>query len=417
MKTKEKKAVREFREELLDELLSGAKTQEQMFGAEGLLPQLTAALLQRALKAELSVHLKQQAQQTTAVPLPNRRNGSSAKTLQTEQGPVPLQIPRDRNGTFEPLIVPKHITRLPSLNEKILALYARGLSTRDIEQQLRELYQVDVSPQLISEVTESIREEITAWQGRPIEPIYMVLWIDCLMVRIRHEGTVQNKAVYVAIGLRADGTKEVLGLWIQTTEGAKFWLHVLSDLRGRGLADILILCCDGLKGLPEAVAASFPKTVVQTCIVHQIRYSLSFVNWRDRKAVVSSLKEIYQANNEQEALEALARFEKQWNTKYPMIAKSWINNWENLAPYLSLPRELRRMVYTTNTVESLNYQLRRVLKTKGHFPNDDAVFKLLFLAIRNIESKWKNPPPEWHQIFNQLVIHFGDRIQLQFLQR
>ena len=407
-----------FRPELLDELLGGAKTQHAMFGPHGLLPQLSAALLQRALGAELEVHLEaERATPPTPGTRRNRRNGSSAKTLQTEQGPLPLEIPRDRQSTFEPLLVPKHATRLAGLDEKVLALYARGLSTRDIEAQLRELYGVEVSPSIISQVTDAVREEAQRWQSRPVEAIYAVLWLDALMVKIRHEGAVQNKAVYVAIGLRIDGTKEVLGLWIESTEGAKFWLRVLSDLRQRGLHDVLIACCDGLKGFPQALEASFPKTVVQTCIVHQIRYSLSFVNWKDRKKIVADLRPVYQASSEAEALDALAKFETTWSERYPMIARSWRSNWERIAPFLSLPRELRRLVYTTNTIESLNYQLRKVLKTKGHFPSDDAVLKLLFLALRNIEAGWKHAVHDWHRIFNQLVIHFGDRLPEDVLRR
>lgn len=407
-----------FRPELLDELLGGAKTQGEVFGPGGLLPQLTAALLQRALGAELDVHLADE----RAAPLPpgaarNRRNGTSAKTLQTEQGPLPLAIPRDRESTFEPRIVPKHETRLPALDDKIIALYARGLTTRDIEAQVRELYGVTVSPQLVSEVTEAVRHEVQAWQARPVEALYAVLWLDALMVKIRHEGVVQNKAVYVAIGLRLDGTKEVLGLWIESTEGAKFWLRVLSELRTRGLQDVLIACCDGLKGFPQALEASFPKAIVQTCVVHQIRDSLNFVSWKDRKRVVADLRPIYEAVDEATALDALATFEAKWSARYPMIAKSWLANWERIAPFLSLPRELRRLVYTTNTIESLNYQLRKVLKTKGHFPSDDAALKLLFLAIRNIEVGWKNAVHDWHRIFNQLVIHFGDRLPEDVLRR
>lgn len=407
----------DFRPELLDELLGGAKTQEQFFGPEGVLKRLTGALLQRALKAELDLHLQQEAQQTAEAPRKNRRNGSSNKTLQTEQGPLPLEVPRDRNSTFEPLVVPKHATRVPSLDQRILALYARGLSTRDIAGHLREIYGTEVSPQLISNVTDAVREEVTAWQQRPVESLYSVLWLDALMVKIRHEGVVQNKAIYVVLGLRMDGVREVLGLWSEGTEGAKFWLKVLNDLRARGLQDVLIACCDGLKGFPEAIEATFPKAVVQTCVVHQIRYSLSFVGYQDRKAVVVDLRPIYEAANEDEALQALENFEVKWKGRYPMIARSWTANWEKIAPFLSLPRELRRLVYTTNRVESLNYQLRKVLKTKGHFPSDEAAMKLLFLALRNVEASWKKPGREWRMILRQLVIHFGDRIPDDVLRR
>jgi putative transposase len=414
--TKRTKDMTDFRPELLDELLGGAKTQEEFFGSQGLLKRLTGALLERALKAELDVHLREQKQTQAADGLANRRNGTSKKTLQTDQGALPLEIPRDRDSSFQPIVVPKHATRVPSLNDRILALYARGLSVRDIAEHLREIYGTEVSAALISEVTEAVRDEVLAWQQRPLERLYAVLWLDALMVKIRADGVVQNKAVYVAIGLRLDGAREVLGLWIEGTEGAKFWLKVLNDLRARGVQDVLIACCDGLKGFPEAIEASFPKTVVQTCIVHQVRYSLSFVSYKDRKAIVADLKPVYQAQDENEAMEALGRFEKKWAARYPMITKSWLANWEKIAPFLSLPRELRRLVYTTNQIESLNYQLRKVLKTKGHFPGDEAVFKLLFLALRNIEARWKNPSKEWKLLFSQLVIHFGDRIPENLLR-
>jgi putative transposase len=411
--------TKRYRAELLDELLNGATTQQEVFGPEGVLPSLTAALLERALGTELGVHLAQERAETPAGTARNRRNGTSAKTLQTEHGRLPLEVPRDRHSTFEPVLVPKHATRLPSLDDKILALYARGLSVRDIEAQLRELYGAAVSASLISEVTEAVRQQVTDWQARPLEAVYAIVWLDAMVVKIRHEGVVQNKAIYVAIGLRLDGTKEVLGLWIEGTEGARFWLRVLTDLRNRGVQDVLIACCDGLKGFPQALAASFPKAVVQTCVVHQLRYSLSFVSYKDRKAVVADLRPIYQADDEAAARAALAAFDATWSKRYPTIARSWATNWEQIAPFLALPRELRRLVYTTNTVESLNYQLRRVLKTKGHFPSDEAAVKLLFLAIRNIEAAWRQGRGvrEWPLIYNQLVIHFGDRIPEDVLRR
>jgi putative transposase len=395
-----------IRPELLDELLVGVSTQEDLFGAEGLLKQLTGKLVERALKAELDHHLEQDGEAS------NRSNGTSAKTLLTEHGPVGIDVARDRAGTFEPLLLPKHQKRIKGLDDKILSLYARGMSVRDIQAHLAELYGTEISPELISRVTEAVRDEIVAWQSRPVEPTYAVVWLDALMVKIRDGGVVQNKAAYVAIGMRLDGSKELLGLWIELTEGAKFWQRVLGELQARGLRDVLIACCDGLKGLPQAIGAVFPQTVVQTCIVHQVRYSLSFVTWKDRKPLVAGLKRIYTAPTEDAALGALDELAVAWATRYPMIADSWRRNWEQIRPFLELPPALRKMVYTTNSVESLNYQLRKVIKTKGHFPSDEAAYKLLYLALRNVERNWQSRAcPEWRQIYAQLVNRFGTRAE------
>ena len=397
-----------IRPELLDELLKGVSTQEDLFGTDGLLKRLTGRLVERALKAELDHHLEQDSE--TA----NRSNGTSAKTLLTEHGPVPIDVARDRAGTFEPLILPKHAKRIKGLDDKILALYARGMSVRDIQAHLAELYNTEISPELISRVTEAVREEIVAWQARPVEPTYAVIWLDALMVKIRDSGVVQNKAGYVAIGLRLDGSKELLGLWIEQTEGSKFWQRVLGELQARGMRDVLIACCDGLKGLPQAIGAVFPQTVVQTCIVHQVRYSLSFVSWKDRKSVVAGLRRIYTAPTEDAARVALEEFADAWSNRYPMIAESWHRNWEQLRPFLELPPALRKMVYTTNTVESLNYQLRKIIKTKGHFPSDEAAYKLLYLALRNAERNWTGRAcHDWRQIYAQLVNRFGSRAELK----
>lgn len=396
-----------IRAELLDELLTGVKTQEDMFGPEGLIKRLTGRLVERVLKAELDLHLedgKANGQEG------NRSNGTSPKTLLTESGSVPIVAARDRDGTFEPVLLPKRARRLKGFDDKVLALYARGMSVRDIQQNLEELYGTEVSPELISRVTEAVREEIVAWQSRPIERVYAVIWLDALMVKVRDGGVVQNKAVYVAIGLRLDGCKELLGLWLEQTEGAKFWQRVLGELQARGLGDVLIACCDGLKGLPQAIGAVFPQTVVQTCVVHQVRYSLSFVSWKDRKPVVSGLRKIYAAPSEEAALAALDEFAEAWADRYPMIAESWRRNWEQIRPFLELPPALRKVVYTTNAIESLNYQLRKVIKTKGHFPSDEAALKLLYLALRNVERRWHGKArPEWKQIYAQLVARFGDR--------
>lgn len=397
--------AKKSRDELLDELLQGVTTQEAMFGPQGLLKALTGALLERALKAELEVHLQGEAQQA---PSANRRNGYSKKTLRTEQGPIPLEIPRDRHSTFEPQIIPKHVTRVAGLDAKIIALYSRGASTRDIQAELEALYNVEVSPTLISQVTDAVHEEVKEWQNRPLDTKYAIVWLDALMVKMRDEGSVKNRAVYVAIGARLDGCKEVLGMWAQDHEGAKFWMRVLSELRHRGMQDVMIACCDGLKGFPAAIEAIYPQTTVQQCVVHQVRNSLSFVGWQQRKKVASALRHIYAAQNEAAARKQLEAFEQQWGAMYPMIGRSWRASWEQLTPFLALPAELRRLVYTTNTIESLNFQLRKVLKTKGHFPSEEAALKLLFLALRNIEKKWQAPPAFWKQAFVQLVLHFGE---------
>jgi putative transposase len=402
---------KEIRPELLDELLRGVKTHEEMFGQDGLLKRLTGRLVERALKAELEVHLDEEREDGGAS---NRSNGTTPKTLLTEQGPVPIDVPRDRAGTFEPELVPKHSRRVRGLDDKILALYARGLSVRDIQAHLLELYGTQVSPELISRVTEAVREEITAWQSRPLEPTYAVVWLDALMIKVRTEGVVQTKAAYVAIGLRLDGSKDLLGLWLETSEGAKFWQKVLAELQARGLHDVLVVCCDGLKGLPVAIGAVYPLAVVQTCIVHMIRYSLSFVSYKDRRAVVAALREVYAAPSETVALAQLEAFDAAWSKRYPMIVKSWRSNWEQVRPFLELPPALRKLVYTTNAIESLNYQLRKVIKTKGHFPSDEAAFKLLFLALRNVERRWHaKTPPTWKQIYAQLHVRFGERAQIK----
>jgi putative transposase len=397
-----------IRDELLDELLAGAKTQEEVFGPNGVLKRLTAAVVQRALGAELEHHLGQEKQQQPTLEPRNRRNGKSHKMLQTEHGPVPIDVPRDRLGNFEPQIVPKHARRVAPLDDKILALYARGMSVRDIQAHLEELYATEVSPALISSVTEGVWDEIRSWQGRPLERCYAVVWLDALFVKMRDQGVVQTKAVYVAIGLRLDGRREVLGLWIDAAEGAKFWMRVLAELRSRGVQDILVCCCDGLKGFPQAIEATFSSTVVQTCIVHQVRYSLSFVGWRDRRAVAAKLRAIYNAESASAAEHALEDFDREWGARYPMIAKSWRASWAQLTAFLDFPPELRRMIYTTNAIESLNYQFRKIIKTKGHFPDGDATTKILFLALRNIEKKWSMPVPHWHRIFNQLIAFFGE---------
>lgn len=399
-----------FRPELIDELMAGARTKAAIFGPDGVIKQLTGAIVERALRAELSAHLEQERE--AAEIRGNRRNGSSSKTLQTEQGPVPLEVPRDRAGTFEPQIVPKHATRVPGLDDKILSLYARGLSTRDIQEELASLYHTDVSPMLVTRVTDAVHEEITAWRSRPLESLYPVVWLDALMVKMRDDGVVKARAVHVAVGLTREGTKQVLGMWVETNEGAKFWMRVLSELQQRGVKDILITCCDGLKGFPTAIEAVFPQAVVQTCVVHQVRYSLSFVGWEERKAVAADLRAIYTASSMEAARAELVAFESKHGERYPMIGRSWNANWDRITPFLAFPAEVRRLVYTTNAIESLNYQFRKVIKTKGHFPNEDSALKLLYLALRNAERKWKAPPTFWRRANLQLIAYFGEERML-----
>jgi putative transposase len=401
--------VTTIRPELLDALLEGATTQDAIFGPEGLLKRLTGAIVERALAAELDVHLRQEQDEGGEG---NRRNGKSGKTLLTEHGPVPIAVPRDRHGTFEPQLVKRHQTRIPELDNKIVSLYARGLSTRDIEAHMEELYGTEVSPTLISAVTEGVRDELNEWQTRPLDTVYPVIWLDALIVKVRDGGVVRNKAAHIAIGLTLDGRKEVLGLWLESNEGAKFWLRVLTELRNRGVKDVLFACCDGLKGFPEAIEAAFPQTTVQTCIVHQVRYSLAFVPWGQRKDVAADLREIYTANDEADALKALERFEQKWSKKFPTIAPSWRRNWSRIVPFLAFPAELRKMIYTTNAIESLNSVLRKAVRGKGHFPNEEAALKLLYLALRNVEKKWRGEMKDWKRISAQLRIFFEDRLSV-----
>lgn len=394
--------------ELLDELMKLAKDPQALFGTGGVLQQVKGALMERMLEAELTEHLGHEPNEAKGRNSGNSRNGHTTKTVQTESGPVDIRIPRDRNGTFEPQVIPKHRRRLEGFDDKVLALYARGMSVRDIQGHLRELYGTEVAPELISRVTDAVLDEARAWQSRPLDAVYPIVYIDALFIHVRDNGTVTKKAVYVALGMTTDGDREVLGFWIEQTEGARFWLQVLTELKNRGVQDVLFVCCDGLTGLPKAIEAAFPKAVVQTCIVHMIRASLRYVSYGDRKPVVAALKPIYGADNEQAARDALAAFETRWSSKYPSIAKLWVARWPEVVPFLEYPKEIRRILYTTNIIESLNFQLRKVLRPKGHFPTDDAVVKILFLALQNAKMHWK-PPVTWKQAVAHFIIVFGDR--------
>jgi putative transposase len=399
-----------IRRELLDELLAGYTKPEDLTGPEGLLKQLTGALVERALQAEMTEHLGYEQHAAEGRNTGNSRNGTGTKVLQTEQGPVPIEIPRDRNGTFEPQLVKKHQRRFDGFDDKILAMYARGMSVRDIQAQLSELYGTEVSPDLISSVTDEVFAEVQAWQARPLNAIWPVVYLDALVIKVRDQGVVGNKSAYLAMGIDADGIKQILGLWLEANEGAKFWLRVVTELKNRGVEDIFIACCDGLKGFPEAIEAVFPKAVVQTCIVHMIRNSVRFVTWTQRKALCADLKRVYGAPTEAVALEALEEFEATWGKTHPVVATSWRRNWERVRPFFAFPEDVRRILYTTNAIESINYQLRKVIRSKGHFPSNDAATKLLFLALRNAEKKWTVAPKTWRSAMNQFHIMFEGRL-------
>jgi putative transposase len=394
--------------ELLEELLKNVQKPEELLGPNGLLHQLKGALMERMLEAEMSSHLGYEPNDPKGRGTGNSRNGHSTKTVETESGPVQVRVPRDRNGAFEPQAVPKHRRRLEGFDDKVLALYARGMSTRDIQGHLRELYGTDVSADLISRVTDAVVDEVKAWQARPLDAIYPIVYLDALFVSVRDGGTVTKKAVYVALGMALDGSREVLGFWIEPTEGARFWLNVLTELKNRGVEDVFFICCDGLTGLPQAIETAFPRTIVQTCIVHMIRASLRYVGWADRRAVVAALQPIYAADTEDAARQALVAFEERWATKYPAIGKQWRARWAEVVPFLAYPREVRRILYTTNIIESLNSQLRKVLKPKGAFPTDEAVAKILFLALQHAKVRWKQPI-FWKQALAHFAIMFGDR--------
>ena len=397
-----------IKKEVLDELLAGYEKPEDLLGEAGLFKQLKKALLERALGAELTHHLGYEKGDPAGRGTGNARNGSYAKTVLTEDGAVEIDVPRDRNASFAPQIVPKGETRLDGFDEKVISLYARGLTVREIQGHLRELYQVEVSPDLISRVTDAVLDEVTAWQNRPLDAVYPVVFFDALRVKIRDDGLVRNKAVYVVLALTAEGEKEILGLWIEQTEGAKFWLKVMNDLKNRGVQDILIAVVDGLKGFPEAITAAFPQTVVQTCIVHLIRNSLAFVTWKDRKAIMPDLKAIYRAENEAMAQRQLEAFEAKWGARYPAIGQSWRRAWEHVVPFFAFPPTIRKMIYTTNAVEAVNRSLRKIIKTRGSFPTDEAALKLLYLAIQNAGMRWRKAV-EWTKAMSQFAILFGDR--------
>jgi putative transposase len=393
--------------ELLDQLLAGRDPQE-LFAKDGLLDELKKALSERMLAAELDDHLEAETEAGTA----NRRNGSSQKTVLTGTSKVTLAIPRDRSGTFDPKLIAKYQRRFPDFDDKIISMYARGMTVREIRGHLEELYGIDVSPELISTITDAVLETVAEWQGRPLDACYPLVFFDAIRVKIRDEGFVRNKAVYIALGILPDGTKEILGIWIEQTEGAKFWLRVMNELKNRGVADILIAVVDGLKGFPEAINAVFPETVVQTCIVHLIRNAMGFASWKDRKLIAQALRSVYRAETAEAGLAALEAFESShWGRKYPAIAQSWRRHWDQVIPFFAFPEGVRRIVYTTNAIEALNSKLRRAVRTRGHFPGDDAAMKLLYLVLNHAAEEWKRPPREWFEAKTQFAVIFGDRFQ------
>jgi putative transposase len=396
-------------DELIDELLAGASTEEQIAGSGGLLADLTKRLVERAMEVELTEHVGYEPHCEPPGGAGNQRNGTMPKTLITEHGRVHLDAPRDRDGTFQPKIVKKRQRRFVGFDEKILALYSRGLSTRDISAHLKEIYGVNVSRDLISRVTDGVMDDVRDWAKRPLEDIYPIVFLDCMVLKIREGGTVQRRALYLALGVTLDGDRDVLGMWFQETEGAKFWMQVLNDLKQRGVRDILIACVDGLKGFPEAIEAIFPKTTVQTCIVHLIRASLRYVPRREREQVARELKPIYTAKDADQAQAELEAFDEKWGQRFPVITQTWLNAWEHVTPFLAFPDEVRRVIYTTNAIEALNRQLRKAIKTKGSFPTEDAARKLVYLALQNAVPQWTKTR-NWTAALLAFKIHFGDRV-------
>jgi len=401
-----------FPPEILDELLKGYQSPEDLLGEGGILKQLTKALVERCLEGEMKTHMEEQRAETAPAPTKNRRNGHSKKTIKGEFGEAEIAVPRDRTSEFEPQIIKKGQTRFDGFDDKILSLYARGMTVRDIQAQLQDLYGVEVSAGLISNVTDAVEEERKLWQNRTLDSVYPIVYFDALVVKVRQDGRVINKAIHLALGVNLSGTKELLGLWMTPNESAKFWLSVLTELQNRGLKDILIACVDGLTGFPDAIEAVFPKTTVQLCIVHLVRNALSYVSYKDRKAVAADLRLIYTAATEAEAEQRLVEFAENWDKQYPTISKSWMSHWTRIIPFFAFPPEIRKAIYTTNAIESMNMTLRKVLKNHRAFPTDESAMKVIYLAIHNIAKKWTMPIRDWKPALNRFVIEFGDRIPL-----
>jgi len=398
-----------IKREIIDELLSEYKNPEDLLGDGGIFKELKKALLERALSAELSDHLGYEKGEVKGRKSGNSRNGHGSKRLTGEDGVMEIAVPRDRDASFEPKIVRKGQSRFDGFDDKIISMYARGMSVREIRGHLEELYGVEVSPDLISRVTDEVMDEVRDWQSRPLDEVYPIIIFDALRVKIRDEGMVRSKAVYLALGFTMEGHKEVLGLWIEQTEGAKFWLRVMTEIKNRGVNDVFIAVVDGLKGFPDAINAVFPEASVQTCIVHMIRHSLNYVPWNERKAVAADLKSIYRAESADAAALRLGEFEEKWDGKYPTIGQSWRRNWEQIIPFFTYPDAVRKIIYTTNAIERLNMSLRKIIKNRGHFPSDEAATKLLYLALRNAAKKWTMPVRTWKLALNQFAILFQNR--------
>ena len=398
--------------EVLDELLREYKGPDDFYGPDGLMKQLSKALIERMMQAELTEQLGYEKSEPGEKQTENRRNGKTSKTLRTDQGPMEIEVPRDRDGEFEPKIIPKHQREWRGFDQKILSMYGLGLSTKAIQDNLKDIYNVDVSPELISRVTDEVKGLVEEWRNRPLEPLYPVVFLDALRVNIRDEGHVSKRAVYIALSIRLDGQKEVLGMWIEQNEGSKFWMGILNELKNRGVQDILIAAVDGLTGFPDAINAVFPKTEVQLCIVHMIRNSVKYVPYKDRKVVTSDLKEIYLAPSEGAARTALEKFSEKWDAKYPAISKSWLGRWNEVITYMKFSPEIRKAIYTTNSVESVNYTLQRNLKTRQSFPNDEAAMKLIFMILRRISKRWTMPIRNWGEAIHQFSVIYGDRVPL-----
>ena len=409
---KKKEKIPDVQGELIDQLIRESGGPQALFDKGGLLDILKKRLIEKALEAEMDEHLGYP-KHTPIVPNSgNSRNGHGNKTIIVDNDQLDINPPRDRNSTFDPQLIPKRQTRFKGFDEKILAMYARGMSVRDMQAMLMELYEVEVSEALISSVTDAVLDDVRAWQSRPLDPVYPIVYFDCIIVKSRQEGKVSNKAVYLALAITMEGQKELLGLWISQNEGAKFWLGVMTELKNRGVHDILIAAVDGLVGFPDAIAAVYPETEVQLCIVHMVRNSMKFVSWKDRKALCADLKTIYGSKTIGEAELNLQAFAKKWDGRYPTVSQLWQRHWDNITPFFAYPSDIRKAVYTTNAIESLNRSLRKVLKTKGSFPNDESILKLMYLALQNISKKWTMPIQNWGSVINQLSIKFEGRVLL-----
>lgn len=396
-------------DKILDDLLKGKKP-EEILGEEGILKDLTRRVVERALEGEMTEHLGYEPHAPEGRNSGNSRNGKGTKTVQTETGEIEIEVPRDRAGEFDPQLVKKRQRRLPGFDEKVIALYARGMTTREIQGHLEELYGVEVSPSLISNVTDAVLEEVTAWQSRPLEAVYPIVYLDAIHLKLRSSGHVQSQAVYLALAITLEGHKELLGLWVGENEGSKFWMSVLTELKNRGVQDILIACVDGLKGFPEAIANLYPRTEIQLCIVHMVRNSLRYVSWKERKIVARDLRAIYTAPSAEAAEQALGDFGKKWDARFPSISRSWRDRWENVIPFFSYPPEIRKVIYTTNAIESIQAQLRKVTKKRGAFPTPESVRKVLFLAIQRASARWSRPILDWIAALNHFAIVFEGRV-------